>query len=240
MFFGFEPLIETQLELSTPNQSHYLSLLPLLLLFGLIVGISILFYINFLRTFTLRLRHSFKEKEILWVLPMLGGLGYGIFLLIFIPFIPKSTQVDILQPDVLLLNFLTGNIQNETLILLLILLLFIVIAIFLSISIGTLNSAGIIMPLMIFGAIMGGLFGLIFYPQQPLLFVLLGISAVLGAATNNPIAAIFIIVEMTWMPLLFIPAGITTIIAYIFSGPNSIIPHQRDIKSIKEKFMITI
>ncbi|MFX1384991.1 MAG: chloride channel protein, partial [Promethearchaeota archaeon] len=70
----------------------------------------------------------------------------------------------------------------------------------------------------------------IFYPNNPELFVILGISAVLGSATNNPIAAIAIIIEMTWIPELFIPAGITTIITYIFSGPNSIIPGQRSVK----------
>ena len=65
-------------------------------------------------------------------------------------------------------------------------------------------------------ALLGGLFGVIFFPEYPELFVILGISAVLGASMNNPITAIIIIVEMTWEPFLFITAGITTIIAYIF------------------------
>lgn len=114
------------------------------------------------------------------------------------------------------MNVLTSFIYNIPWGYLLIFSIAILIAIVL--SIGTMNSAGIIMPLMIIGGILGGLFGLIFYPKNPELFVLLGISATLGAATNNPIAAIFIIVEMTWVPLLFIPAGITTVIAFIISG----------------------
>ena len=88
---------------------------------------------------------------------------------------------------------------------------------------------------MLFGALNGGLLGVIFYPSNPELFVLLGISAILGAATNNPIAAIFMIIEMTWVPFLFIPAGITTIIAYIFSGPSGIIPGQRTIHVVSRK-----
>jgi len=83
---------------------------------------------------------------------------------------------------------------------------------------------------MIIGGIICGLYGIVFYPENPELFVILGISVALGAATNNPIAAIFIIVEMTWVPLLFIPVGITTVAAYLISGPNSIIPGQFDVE----------
>ena len=100
-------------------------------------------------------------------------------------------------------------------------------------SIGFYNSAGVILPLMLLGALVGGLFGVIFYPEYPELFVILGISAVLGASLNNPITAIILIVEMTWEPFLFIPAGIVTIIAYIVSGPKSIIPGQHKVTKIK-------
>jgi len=89
---------------------------------------------------------------------------------------------------------------------------------------------------MIIGGLIGGLFGLLFYPENPEIFVMLGISATLGAATINPIAAIFIIVEMTWVPLLFIPAGITIIVAFIISGSNSIILGQYDIEKLGEVY----
>jgi H+/Cl- antiporter ClcA len=96
------------------------------------------------------------------------------------------------------------------------------------------NSAGIILPLMIFGAILGGLFGVLFYPEHPELFVLLGIAAVLGASLNNPITAILLIIELTWAPFLLFPAAITTIVAYIFSGPSAIVPGQKNVWIEKE------
>lgn len=65
------------------------------------------------------------------------------------------------------------------------------------------------------------------YPENPELFVLLGITAVLGASLNNPITVIFLIIELTWAPFLLIAAGITVIIAYIFSGPSAIVPGQK-------------
>ena len=56
----------------------------------------------------------------------------------------------------------------------------------------------------------------------------------LGASINNPVTAIIILIEMTWIPFLFVPAGITTIIAYIFSGPHTIIPGQKYVNTIQE------
>ncbi len=228
IFFGFEPFIASQITSVIPNTSHYLTLFPLLALFGISSGLFVLIYINFLRKFMKKLKNKFKKKIGIWILPLIGGIFYCIFLLIFIPMFGEPYSTELRHPDVDFLSTLTSNIHLLNWIFLSFILLFILIAILL--SIGTLNSAGIIMPLMIFGGLLGGIFGLIFYPENPELFILLGISAVLGAATNNPIAAIFIIVEMTWTPLLFIPAGFTTILAYIFSGPNSIIQGQRNIK----------
>jgi len=112
-------------------------------------------------------------------------------------------------------------------ILLLLITLFIIA---MSFSIGFYNSAGIILPLMLYGALVGGLFGVIFYPEHPELFVLLGISAALGAAINNPITAIIILIEMTWQPFLFIPAAIATIIAHIIVRQNTVIPVGKRIK----------
>lgn len=227
--FGFDPLISTQLSTATQNVINYILLFPILVLFGVIIGFFVFFYMIILRNFNMQLKKNFEKKIGLWILPLFGGICYGIFLLLIIPYINFTYSEELLHPDVSFLNVLTNFIENIHWVHLFIFSIFIIIAIIL--SIGTLNSSGIIMPLMIIGGINGGLFGLIFYPQNPELFVMLGISATLGAATNNPIAAIFIIVEMTWVPLLFIPAGITTIVAYVISGSNSIIPGQFDVES---------
>jgi CIC family chloride channel protein len=226
-FFEFTPLIKADSSSFRPDQINYFSLLPLLVIFGIISGILVLILMSLLRAFTNKLNELFETKPGLWILPLMGAAGYSIFLLIVIPFLPNNYTNLLIGPDASFLNYLisvfnASSISGEFLLILAILF---IIAIFL--SIGTMNSAGIIMPLMIFGAIIGGLFGVLFYPQNPQLFVLIGISAFLGAALNSPIAAIFIIIEMTWIPVLLIPASITTLIAYIFSGPSSIIPGQK-------------
>ena len=227
--FGFEPLISTQLSTTTPNTINYILLFPILVIFGVIMGFFVLIYMIILRSFTIQLKKIFEKRIGLWILPLFGGICYGIFLLLTIPYINFKYSEELLHPDVSLLNVITKFLQDIPWIHLLLFSVVIIIAIVL--SIGTLNSAGVIMPLMIIGGIIGSLFGIAFYPENPELFVLLGVSAALGAATNNPIASIFIIVEMTWVPLLFIPAGITTAIAYIISGSTSIIPGQLDVEN---------
>ncbi|MFW9874175.1 MAG: chloride channel protein [Candidatus Thorarchaeota archaeon] len=227
--FGFTPLIDAQLSTTTQNNINYILLFPLLVIFGVIMGFFVLVYMIILRSFTIQLKKHFERKIGLWILPLFGGICYGIFLLLIIPYLNFKYSEELLHPDVSFLNVIINFIQDIPWLHLLIFSIIILIAIVL--SIGTLNSAGIIMPLMIIGGIIGGLFGDAFYPANPELFVMLGISAALGAATNNPIAAIFIIVEMTWVPLLFILAGITTVVAYIVSGSNSIIPGQLNIEN---------
>ncbi|MHA1148876.1 MAG: chloride channel protein [Promethearchaeota archaeon] len=230
-FFGFQPLIAT--DITRVETINYVSLLPLLIFFGIFTGIIILFFIGAMTGWMTGLKDKFRGRLGFWSLPLIGGFFYSIFLFIAMPFINEEYHGALIGPDTEFLAFIIKIIERlDWAILLLMVSLFIII-IFL--SIGFYNSAGMVFPLMFLGALIGGLFGVIFYPEYPELFVILGISAVLGAAINNPITAIIIIVEMTWEPFLFIPAGIATIIAYIFSGPRTIIPGQREVKTrIKE------
>ncbi len=227
--FGFTPLLNAQFSIATLEIIDYILLFPILITFGGIIGIFVILYTIILKSFTTQLKKIFEEKIGLWILPLIGGIGYGIFLLLIVPYIDFTYREEFLHPDISFLTLSINLIQNIPWIHLLMLLIITLVAI--TLSIGTLNSAGIIMPIMIVGGMVGGLFGLIFYPINPELFIILGISATLGAATNNPIAAIFIIIEMTWVPLLFIPAGITTVIAYIVSGSHSFIPGQHDVET---------
>lgn len=227
LFFGFKPLIESNISFN-PDLFFHITLLPLLFLFGIITGLIILIFMGILNVIKSKLKNTFQSKSLFWLLPLVGATLYAIYLLILIPFTEEQYQVAFIGPDMSFLSYLINNFTKVSFLFLIVAPVLILIAIYF--SIGTFNSAGIILPLMLFGGLVGGLFGVIFYPNNPELFVILGISAVLGSATNNPIAAIAIIIEMTWIPELFIPAGITTIITYIFSGPNSIIPGQRSVK----------
>jgi len=228
-FFEFTPLIDTDLASISPANVNYFLLLPLLVIFGIISGLFVLIFITILGEFTTRIKTVLDKKNKLWISPLLGALGYGIFLLIVIPFMFEDFRSALIGPDTSFLNYFinTVNLIKMDWEFYFILAILFLVGIFL--SIGTMNSAGIIMPLMIFGAILGAIFGVIFYPENPQLFVLLGISAVLGACLKTPIAAIFLLLEITWAPFLLIPASITTLIAYIFSGPKSIISGQKNV-----------
>lgn len=230
LIFQFTPFIETRLFTATPNQISYVFILPLLILFGILNGLIVLLFVKLLQLTKTRLRTIFEKRKLLWVLPTIGGIGYSIFLFFTFPFLNDSYHQGIIHPDVPYLSFLSFNISSGQLTPIYFIISLILITFATVLSIGTINSAGVMMPLMIFGALCGALFGIIFYPNNPELFILLGISATLGAALNNPITAIFIIVEMTWVPFLFIPAGITTIIAYIISGPTKILSKLEFIK----------
>jgi len=229
LFFDFSPLIKTDLSSLTPDHTNYLILLPLLAIFGIIVGIIVFIYNGLLRGFTNKLQKTIGFKYGLWTLPLIGAIGYSVLLLILIPFLSEEYRSMFIGPDAAFLNFFV-NVVNEATTnweFLLVLLLLFAIAIIL--CIGTTNSAGIVLPMMLFGAILGAIFGVLFYPENPELFVLVGIAGVLAGSFNNPIAAIFIIIEMTWAPMLFLPAGIVAIIAYIFSGPSSIVSGQQNV-----------
>ena len=226
LFFVFTPLIQTDLKLR-PDQINYFLLLPYLVLFGILTGLFVFLFMGLLRGFINKLKIIFENKPGFWILPMIGAIGYGVFLYFTIPFISSDFQFLFIASDSSFFTFFLYFFDKFTISwdFLLILLILFLIGIFL--SIGTMNSAGIILPLMIFGAIIGGLFGVLFYPKNPELFVLLGITAVSGASLNNPITAIFLIIELTWAPFLLIAAGITVIIAYIFSGLSAIVPGQK-------------
>ncbi|TFG29314.1 MAG: chloride channel protein [Promethearchaeota archaeon] len=228
-FFEFKPLIKT--DLTAVEKIDYITLLPLLIFFGILTGLIMFIIITCLGRWMKMIKNHYNRRLGFWKLPLIGAALYSVFLFIVIPLIDPQYKGVLITPDTSILSFITSSIKDmHWLTLLILIILFLVAILF---SIGFYNSAGIILPLMLLGALIGGLFGVIFYPEYPELFVILGISAVLGASINNPITAIILIVEMTWEPYLFIPAGIVTILAYIFSGPNSIIPGQRTVKKIK-------
>lgn len=227
-FFEFKPLIIV--DLIKIGALDFISLLPLLTIFGIITGLIILVFIGIMRAWQSKLKKIFSERRGFWILPLIGGGFYCIFLFISIPFLDPIFTNTLIRPDNSYLSFIVNNTAKFDGISFVVLTVLFIIAIFF--SIGFFNSAGMILPLMLLGSLIGGGFGMFFYPEYPELFVLLGISAALGAGVNNPVTAIIIVIEMTWAPILFVPAGIVTIIAYIFSGPKSIVTGQIKVNTI--------
>ncbi|TXT62929.1 MAG: membrane protein of unknown function [Promethearchaeota archaeon] len=224
-FFGLDPFLQLHQSIDVVDL-NYIYFIVLTVVFGIFSGLFVLMFMGLLRGFTNKLSIFFKDKLGLWILPFVGTLFYSVFLFLIIPYIGAEFEKILIRPDADYLteftNLLNINIAWYFLLFLILLFLF---GLFL--SIGTLNSAGIILPLILLGSLLGGFFGILVYPEYVELFVILGIASVLGAAINNPITAIVIVIEMSWFPILFIPVGISTILAYIFSGPSSMIATQQ-------------
>ena len=98
LFFDFTPLIQTDLKLR-PDQINYFLLLPYLVLFGILAGLFVFLFMGLLRGFINKLKIMFEKKPGLWILPMMGAIGYGIFLYLFIPFISSDFQFLFIASD---------------------------------------------------------------------------------------------------------------------------------------------
>ncbi|MFX1574391.1 MAG: chloride channel protein [Promethearchaeota archaeon] len=62
LVFGFAPLISTQLSTAAPESINYILLFPILVIFGIIIGIFVAFYTIILRSFINQLKKHFKKK----------------------------------------------------------------------------------------------------------------------------------------------------------------------------------
>ena len=200
-------------------------LLPLFLLFGVFSAL-----ISFIISFSFRIYRDFMRKILKknrWFLQLIGSIIFTILFIIFDIFLQSPTY-SIYGADLTYLNSVFLDLNSQLMKWDFLILFFFFYLFGLILSIGSDNSAGVIGPLFLLGGFFGGFFGLIFYPENPELFVLLGISSILGSTTKNPIASIFIIIEVTWYLPLIISAGICTIISYILSGPLAIIEGQNE------------
>lgn len=224
LFFEFKPLVQIDALSINLEKVNYLLILHLLLAFGVFIGFIILGFTLLLKSFSRITEKLLEPKPGIWILPFIGGIAYSVLLLIVIPLNPNYREF-LIGPETSIITVFVYIVGSLTWYVLLIITILFLIGIMC--SIGTMNSAGLIMPLIIFGALIGGLFGALFCPEYIELFVLIGMAAALGAATNCPIAAIFMVVEMTWIPLLFVPAGIVTILAYLINSPSSIVHKQQ-------------
>lgn len=113
---------------------------------------------------------------------------------------------------------LHGNLAWEFLFLLLVLKI-----IATSLTLGSGGSGGIFAPSLFMGAMVGGVVGTIVHQLFPNItatagaYSLVGMGAVVGAATHAPITAIIIIFEMTNDYTIILPLMIATIIAVVFT-----------------------
>ncbi len=104
---------------------------------------------------------------------------------------------------------------------------FIVKIFYTAVTLGSGGSGGIVTPIFYIGATSGHLFGGLFGSSgQMALFAALGFVSVLAGATNAPIAAIVMAMELFGMDVAHY-AAVSIVIAFLVSGHRSVFPSQK-------------
>jgi len=104
---------------------------------------------------------------------------------------------------------------------------FIVKIFYTAMTLGSGGSGGIVTPIFYIGATSGHFFGGLFGGEGQLaLFAALGFVSVLAGATNAPIAAIVMAMELFGMDIAHY-AAVSVVIAFLLSGHRSVFPSQK-------------
>ncbi len=114
---------------------------------------------------------------------------------------------------------------------------FLLKTLFTSLTLGSGGSGGIITPLFYIGATSGHTFGAFFAPEYIALFAALGFVSVLAAATNAPIAATIMAVELFGIEIAHY-AALSAVISFLISGHRSVFPSQ--ILAMKKSEMLSV
>ncbi len=216
LFMGISPLFtfEATFEIT-------IHAIPLLIIFGIVCGlISSLFAMTFLiirRTFDMRLPD--------WMDPIAGS--FAACILIFVTGLVLYPNLSIaglgfeIGPDVI--DFIATN--SIPLYMLLVLLFGKLFAS--SFVVGGKVSGGVLASSIFVGAMLGRLFGDLFYPTAVTAFVVLGMGAMLAANTNTPVATIILMLEMSHSFDIVIPLVICVGLSYLVSGGSSLYEGQK-------------
>ena len=182
----------------TMNGHHEL---PFFLVLGLLVGVVAVGYVR-----TLYFAEGAFERLPLpeWLKPGLGGVFLG-GLLVFFPQVygvGYDSMVDLLQ----------GNMVWQ-----LMALLVLVKLVAVSLTLGSGFSGGIFAPALFLGGMLGGAFGGLMHILFPAstgavgAFAMVGMAAMVGAATGGPLTAILILFEMTGEYHVILPLMLASI-----------------------------
>ncbi|WP_201353342.1 chloride channel protein [Hydrogenimonas urashimensis] len=114
---------------------------------------------------------------------------------------------------------------------------FILKTLFTSLTLGVGGSGGIITPLFYIGATSGMTFGHLIGDSHVTLFAALGFVSVLAGATNAPIAATIMAVELFGLEIAHY-AAISAVISFLITGHRSVFPSQ--ILAMKKSDMLEV
>ena len=194
LFVGWEPLFSISQNFNFNNLHSFGEFA--------ILGIACGAFASLMPTLYFGIKSFFTKLKIpRFIKPAIGGLITGIFAL-FLPQVLGAGYGWIQHT-------LNGDFTFRIMIIL-------IIAKMLSFSftVGSGGSGGDIIPSLFIGAMIGGAIAHLFH-QPPTGFVVVGMTAFLGAAMRIPIAAIILVTEMTSGYELLIPAGIAVIAGYL-------------------------
>jgi chloride channel protein, CIC family len=186
--------------------------LPFFLLLGLVVGLVAVIYVRSLYA----AEEGFEKLPVPeWLKPTIGGLMLGA-LLVFFPQVygvGYDSMVDVLD----------GHMAWKLMALLVVVKLLAV-----NITLGSGFSGGIFAPALFLGGMVGGTFGSLMHMAFPDstgavgAFAMVGMAAMVGAATGGPLTAILILFEMTGeyhviLPLMLASIGAAMVYRNIMS-----------------------
>ena len=148
---------------------------------------------------------AFRKLPMHWMWwPLIGGFIVGVG--------------GVIEPHALGVGYdtiadeLAGNLAVTTLI-----SIFVVKLIIWAVALGSGTSGGILAPILIMGAALGGLLGVIFPGKIPSEWALLGMAGALAGVMRSPFTSIVFPIELTHSTNLFLPLLITVTVAHLIS-----------------------
>ncbi len=208
-FRGIRPFI-----MLTSQTNWNFSLLPYLMLLGLIVSIFVYIFVT---------SYSLSSCLASYIKPLYKPL---VGVLIAIPVIFLMFNHDGYGMLSVSVNYAALNTIVQTQLGIHdIILNLILIILLISLTIGFGISGGLILPNLLIGALLGNAVGLMF-PQYLTIFTMSGMAAMLAASAKTPIAAIALILEISSSDLV-IPITFSVIVSYIFTYGINIYTSQK-------------
>jgi CIC family chloride channel protein len=175
--------------------------LPFFLVLGLLVGLVAVIYVRTLYAS----EDAFEKLPVpAWIKPAIGGVFLGALLIKF----PQVYGVGYVS----MVDVLDGHMVWQ-----LMALLVIVKLVAVNLTLGSGFSGGIFAPALFLGGMLGGAFGAVVHLVIPSstgavgAFAMVGMSAMVGAATGGPLTAILILFEMTGEYHVILPLMLASI-----------------------------
>jgi H+/Cl- antiporter ClcA len=178
-----------------------------LVLVGIVVGLIATLFISILEFVTKNVAPRFK----IWQRTTLAGLLTGIVSL-WVPQI-MGTGYDTINET------LMGELAFSVLLMIAIAKLLIT-----PICLGLGLPGGLIGPILVIGAMVGGAMGILilqFLPHtEHMLYAMFGMGAMMGAVLQAPLAALTALLEFTYNPSLILPSMVVIITAHLITGSS--------------------